>query len=298
MQLQAALTERGLADYRGPLKKETAVFIRAGGIFGSINHDTYDPQENVAYAVAFRTLLGVSRLLKDDAVRTFAYEKCLAGLDQFKMSDDRNGVATKGLLYMEKSWDTAYLWENAEAALAYFEAAADTRQRDPAKSRQYEIDGLAILRAIAKHHYGPHGFLTEGVDWNNHVGQEHHIGQEEVRRHPLHRAFPEQPAHRRADALLPAEPRPQDGRPRRRGVARHRGQCDSALARRLDGPEVRPEPSPRSAARDGRAVRERSDAANAVRQRRGPFAGQERLTLPPSCPTMGHYGEFAGGHCG
>ncbi len=177
LQLQAALTERGLADYRGPLKKETAAFIRAGGIFGSINHNTYDPQENVAYAVAFRTLRDVSRLLKDNAVRTFAYDKCLAGLDQFKMTEDRHGVATKGLLYMEKSWDTASLWEIAEAALAYFEAAADTRQRDPAKSRQYEIDGLVILRAIAKHHYGPHGFLSEGVDWNNHVGQEHHIGK-------------------------------------------------------------------------------------------------------------------------
>ncbi|MCG2685656.1 MAG: PEP-CTERM sorting domain-containing protein, partial [Planctomycetales bacterium] len=179
LQLQAALSERGLADYRGPLKEKTAAFIRAGGIFGSINHDTYDPRENVAYAVAFRTLLDVSRLLKDDAIRTFAYEKCLAGLDQFKMREDRNGVATRGLLIMEKSWDTAYLWENAEAALAYFEAAADTRQRDAAKSREYEIDGLVILRAIAKHHYGPHGFLTEGVDWNNHSGQEHHIDGKE-----------------------------------------------------------------------------------------------------------------------
>jgi hypothetical protein len=77
---------------------------------------------------------------------------------------------------MEKSWDTAYLWENAEAALAYFEAAVDTRRSDPTQSRRYEIDGLVILRAIAKHHYGPHGFLTEGVDWNNHVGQQHHVG--------------------------------------------------------------------------------------------------------------------------
>ena len=65
--------------------------------------------------------------MKDDALRTFAYDNCLAGLDQFKMPDDRNGVATKGLLYMEKSWDTAYLWENAEAALAYFEAAVGPR---------------------------------------------------------------------------------------------------------------------------------------------------------------------------
>jgi hypothetical protein len=177
LQLQAVLTQRRLADYREALKQKTATFIRAGGIFGSINHDTYDPHENVAYSVAFRTLLSVSKLLGDEAIRTFAYQKCLGDLDQFKMQQDRNGVATKGLLYMEKSWDTAYLWENAEAALAYFEAAVDTRQGDAARSRQYEMDGLVILRAIAKHHYGPHGFLTEGVDWNNHVGQQHHIDQ-------------------------------------------------------------------------------------------------------------------------
>jgi hypothetical protein len=175
LQLQAALTRAGLADYAKPLKAKCDVFLRAGGIFGSINHDTYDPHENVAYSVAFRTLLLASAVLSDEKIRAFAYEKCLAGLDQFKMCDDRNGVATRGLLYMEKSWDTAYLWENAEAALAYFEAAADLRKRDPKRARQYEMDGLVILRAAARHHYGPHGFLTEGVDWNNHVGQKHHI---------------------------------------------------------------------------------------------------------------------------
>lgn len=177
LQLQAALTKRGLADHRESLREKAGVFIRAGGIFGSINHDTYDPHENVAYSVAFRTLLPVATLLKDTTIRTFAYERCLAGLDAFKMTDDRNGVATRGLLYMEKSWDTAYLWENAEAALACFEAAVDTRGSDPTWARQYERDGLTILRAIARHHYGPHGFLTEGVDWNDHVGQKHHIGQ-------------------------------------------------------------------------------------------------------------------------
>ncbi len=177
LQLQAALTERKLADYRDTLREKAAVFVRAGGIFGSINHDTYDPHENVAYAVAFRTLRPLARLLRDESLRDFAYRVCLDGLDQFKMREDRHGVATRGLLYMEKSWDTAYLWENAEAALAYFEAAADLRRRDPARARRYERDGLTILRAIAKHHYGPHGFLTEGVDWNNHVGQQHHIGR-------------------------------------------------------------------------------------------------------------------------
>ena len=177
IQLEAALTEQGLADYRDELRKKAAVFIRAGGIYGSINQDTYDPLENVACSVAFRTLLATSRVLKDRAIREFAFTNCLSQLDRFKMCEDRNGVATKGLLYMEKSWDTAYLWENAEAALAFFEAAGETRRSHPRQSRAYELEGLVILRAIAKHHYGPCGFLTEGVDWNDHVGQEHHIGQ-------------------------------------------------------------------------------------------------------------------------
>jgi len=179
VQLQAALTERRLADYREGLRRETRVFVQAGGIFGSINHDTYDPRENVSCSVALRTLLLASRVLKDKMLKTFAFEECLAALDEFKMRENRNGVATKGLLYMEKSWDTAYLWENAEAALAFFEAAVETRKTDPGRSRRYELDGLTILRAAAKHHYGPHGFLTEGVDWNNHVGRQHHIDQAE-----------------------------------------------------------------------------------------------------------------------
>jgi hypothetical protein len=177
LQLQAALTDRGLADYRNSLRRSVEVFTRASGIFGSINHDTYDPRENVAFSVAFRTLLLCSKVLKDESLREFAFQKCLAPLDEFKMNDDRNGVATKGLLYMEKSWDTAYLWENAEAALAYFEAAQVLRQINPVRSRQHELDGLVVLRAIARHHYGPYGFLTEGVDWNDHVGQKHHIQQ-------------------------------------------------------------------------------------------------------------------------
>ncbi|MCX7871756.1 MAG: hypothetical protein N2487_00560 [Verrucomicrobiae bacterium] len=178
LQLYAELMEQRLADYTAQIRLKTQVFTNSGGIFGSINHDTYDPHENVAYSVAFRVFLRISELFHDENLRRFAYEKCLDGLEQFKMREDRNGVATKGLLYMEKSWDTAYLWENAEAALAYFEAAANIRKSNPQKSRVFELDGLTILRAIAKHHYGPHGFLTEGVDWNNHVGEQHHIKQE------------------------------------------------------------------------------------------------------------------------
>jgi hypothetical protein len=169
IQLMTELTKKELADYTEEIKKRIKVFMDAGGIFGSINHDTYDHHEDVAYAVAFRVLRQAAKLLDDDEIRAFAYDKCLAGLDQFKMTNDRNGVQTKGLLWMEKTWDTAYLWENAEAALAYLEAYLDT------KNELYLKDALTILRAIAKHHHGKNGFLTEGVDWNNHVGKQHHF---------------------------------------------------------------------------------------------------------------------------
>ncbi len=173
IQLYTGLTQRGLADYKEIIKQKTNTFIKAGGFFGSINHDTYDEHENVAYSVAFRVLREVAKLLDDEEIRAFAYDKCLAGLEQFKMKEDRNDVQTKGLLFMEKSWDTAYLWENAEAALAYIEAFIDTN------NGSYLSDALTILRAIAKHHHGQYGFLTEGVDWNNHVGKQHHFNQAE-----------------------------------------------------------------------------------------------------------------------
>ncbi|HLB74700.1 MAG TPA: hypothetical protein VJJ98_11825, partial [Sedimentisphaerales bacterium] len=173
IQLMTELTKKGLADYADQVRAKVKVFIDGGGIFGSINHDTYDHHENVAYSVAFRVLRQAAQLLDDDKISAFAYEKCLAGLDQFKMTDDRNGVQTKGMLWMEKTWDTSYLWENAEAALAYFEAYSDT------KNEKFLSDGLTILRAIAKHHHGDKGFLTEGVDWNNHVGKQHHFNEAE-----------------------------------------------------------------------------------------------------------------------
>ncbi|MCS7311073.1 MAG: hypothetical protein NZ741_12730, partial [Armatimonadetes bacterium] len=71
------------------------------------------------------------------------------------------------------SWDTAYLWENAEAALAYLEAYRLSGER------LWEQRAVDILLGISKHHYGEYGFLTEGVDWNNRVGRQHHIGQAE-----------------------------------------------------------------------------------------------------------------------
>lgn len=165
------LTKRGIADHARFVREKLNFLMDRGGIYGSINHDTYDHDENVARAETFRLLLSAYRFYREERMRLFAYENALAGLERFKMREDRNGVATRGLLYMEDSWDTAYLWENAEAALAYLEAYEDTLQRE------YLCDALTILRAIARHHYGDHGFLTEGVDWNNHVGQEHHINQ-------------------------------------------------------------------------------------------------------------------------
>ena len=140
-----------------------------GGLFGSINHDTYDDHESVAYAVAFRVLRAAAAPLDRPAWREFAYQHALPALEGFRMQEDRNGVSTRDLLWMEASWDTAYLWENAEAAHAHLEAweeTGDTRQREL---------GLATLRAIANHHHGELGFLTEGVDWNNHVNERHHV---------------------------------------------------------------------------------------------------------------------------
>jgi hypothetical protein len=45
--------------------------------------------------------------------------------------------------------------------------------------KPYLVKALTILRAIARHHHGPHGFLTEGVDWNNHVSAQHHFDHAE-----------------------------------------------------------------------------------------------------------------------
>ncbi|MCX7796879.1 MAG: hypothetical protein N2380_10260 [bacterium] len=173
IQLMTELTKRKLTDYSKEIREKTDIFIKNEGFYGSINHDTYDDNENVSYAVAFRVLKEIGNLFNDEKIRDFAYNNSLAGLAQFELKEDRNGVATKGLLFMEKSWDTAYLWENAEASLAYLEAYNDT------KEEIFLNKGLTILRAIAKHHHGEYGFLTEGVDWNNHVGAQHHFDGKE-----------------------------------------------------------------------------------------------------------------------
>jgi hypothetical protein len=48
-------------------------FVSAGGLWGSINHDTFDDHENVAYAVAFRVLRQVCDLVDRPIWRDFAY---------------------------------------------------------------------------------------------------------------------------------------------------------------------------------------------------------------------------------
>jgi hypothetical protein len=149
-------------------------FVSAGGLWGSINHDTFDDHENVAYAVAFRVLRQVCERVERPEWRDIAYQMTINALKHFRMAEDRNGVATQGLFWMEESWDTAYLWENAEVAQAFLEAWQEVNQKD----NFYRDIALGVLDAITHHHYGTQGFLTEGVDWNNHVGQQHHIDNE------------------------------------------------------------------------------------------------------------------------
>jgi hypothetical protein len=156
-------------------------FVSSGGFWGSINHDTFDDHENVAYAVAFRVIRQVCDLLDRPGWREFVFQSALPAMLRFRMADDLHGVATRGLFWMEDSWDTAYLWENAEVAQAYLEAWQETSPEvsghNLAGKDTYHDIALGILEAIAHHHYGSLGFLTEGVDWNNHVGQQHHINR-------------------------------------------------------------------------------------------------------------------------
>lgn len=169
LQLWIDLTERGLGDHRAQAIGLGEAFVAAGGFWGSLNHDTYDDHEDVAYAVAFRTLRQGADLLDRPAWRRFAHAAALPALARYRMAEDRNGVRTKGLLWMEETWDTAYLWENAEVAQAYLEAWTETGDQS------HRAAGVEILAAIARHHTGPLGFLTEGIDWNNHVTRRHHI---------------------------------------------------------------------------------------------------------------------------
>lgn len=169
LDLWARLAAEGINTFQAPAVALADAFVSHQGYWGSINHDTYDSHENVAYSTAFRVLRRAAQTFNRPGWRDFAFQVALPGLDPFWMHEDRNGVATKDLLWMEKTWDTSYLWENAEAAQVYLEAWVDTRQE------AYLNSALKILRAIANHHHGRLGFLTEGVDWNNHVSERHHV---------------------------------------------------------------------------------------------------------------------------
>lgn len=169
LELYSGLAARGLGDYAAAALSLGEAFVSLGGVWGSINHDTYDDHESVAYSCAFRVLNRAAVELGRPAWKDFAYAAALPSLERFRMLEDRNGVATRGLLYMEDTWDTAYLWENAEAAHAYLEAWAERGNPD------HLAAGELILRAISNHHHGALGFLTEGVDWNNHVSERHHV---------------------------------------------------------------------------------------------------------------------------
>jgi hypothetical protein len=175
LELWSAQVSKGLVAAPEQLASQAIAlgeaFIQSGGFFGSINHDTYDLNECVAYATAFRILRHAGRVFDRPEWTDFAYQVALPGLDHFRMETDQNGVATRGLLWMEKSWNTAYLWENAEAAQAYLEAWQERGQ-----PHHLEV-ALDILKALALHHHGELGFLTEGVDWDNCVGRRHHINR-------------------------------------------------------------------------------------------------------------------------
>lgn len=169
VQLLAEVTRRGLGDYRSELRRAAGVFVGEGGLFGSTNTDTEDTEENVSYALGYLAFVAAADALDDDALRQFARERCLGGLERFEMTEDVNGLATKGLLWMARSWNSACMWEMAMAAQAYLVACGRSRER------RLAAKALTILRGMAKHHHGPLGFLTEAVDWDGHSVKTRHL---------------------------------------------------------------------------------------------------------------------------
>lgn len=162
LELLASTTQAGILDASGELRRDVDAFVGAGGYFGSTNSDTEDLHENVSYALTFQAIRQTSQVLDDPTLRDFAYERCLAPLERFELKRNLNGLATKGLLYMEDSWNAACTWEMAEAAQAYLIAFGD-HSRLP-----HVIKALTIMRGMAMHHHGQYGFLTEAVDWDGH----------------------------------------------------------------------------------------------------------------------------------
>jgi hypothetical protein len=91
-------------------------------------------------------------------------------LVDFELREDVNGLETKGLLLMEPTWNSACMWEIAMCAAAYLEAYRAHGRR------QFVLNAVTLLRAVAKHHHGELGFLTEAVDWDGHSVPARHFG--------------------------------------------------------------------------------------------------------------------------
>ena len=166
----AAATSAGICDATDSVREAARAFVDAGGHFGSVNTDTEDRAENVSFALGFQAMLAAADLLGDAEFADFAFESCLAGLERFELTRDLNGCATKGLLYMEDSWNAACTWEVAVCAAAYL----DAQSRRP--RREYVLKALTMLRGLARHHHGDLGFLTEAVDWDGHSVKTRHFG--------------------------------------------------------------------------------------------------------------------------
>ncbi len=175
IELLAELTADGLADHRETLNADVELVKSEGGFFGSTNTDTESHAENVSYAALFQALLAASRVVGADssAVVEFAVEHCLKPLRSFELVEDVDGIATKGLLYMEREWNAACMWETAEVAEAYLRAPAEVGSEFPVKA-------LTILRSMALHHHGEFGFLTEATDWDGHSTVDRHFPGESV----------------------------------------------------------------------------------------------------------------------
>ena len=166
----AAATTAGICDATDSVREAARAFTDAGGHFASVNTDTEDPAENVSFALGFQAMLAASDLVGGTEFADFAFDICLSGLQRFELVRDLNGCATKGLLYMEDSWNAACTWEIAVCAAAYLEA----HLRRP--RREYVLKALTMLRGLAKHHHGELGFLTEAVDWDGHSVKTRHLG--------------------------------------------------------------------------------------------------------------------------
>jgi hypothetical protein len=170
IQFFAAGHRAALADLRDPITSAVEAFIRVGGHYGSTNTDTEDARENVSCAIACIALQDAAEAFSVPEWSAFAIKSALAALEDFELKDDFNGIQTKGLLLMEESWNSACMWEIAMAAQAYLAAYARTSERS------YALKGLTMLRAMAKHHHGELGFLTEAVDWDGHSVKTRHFG--------------------------------------------------------------------------------------------------------------------------